>query len=211
MSEDIARVDHLVWCVPGLDAGISAFAALTGITAGPGGSHPGVGTHNALVSLGPRTYLEIIAPDPAQRDYRSPRVFRLDEICAPTLVTWSANSAQIPTLAGTRFPDGQRLGELRSMSRVRPDGLELNWTMTDPYAEIDHGLVPFLIDWGNTPHPGGSAPRGITLLELRAWHPDADAVNANLRRLAIDIRVESASEPRLAAILDTPMGQLELG
>jgi hypothetical protein len=211
LSNRSARVDHLVWCVPELQAGIAELEHLTGVTAVAGGSHPGVGTHNALVSLGPRMYLEIIAPDPLQDEYRSPRVFRLDEIRESTLVTWAATTDMLADLAATRFSDGQRLGDRRSLSRVRPDGIELKWTMTDPYTEIDHGIVPFLIDWGETPHPGDSAPPGISLVELRAWHPDPDAVLDKLARLGIDMPVEAGARPRLVAVLDTPTGRVDLG
>ena len=94
MSNGGSRVDHLVWCVPDLDAGIRALEAMTGVKAVAGGRHPGVGTHNALLSLGDTaSYIEIIAPDPGQDEYRRPRVFRLDEIDSPTLVTMVDGSA----------------------------------------------------------------------------------------------------------------------
>jgi len=205
------RVDHLVWCVPELDAGIAKLESMTGVKAIPGGSHPGVGTHNALASLGSRKYLEIIAPDPGQTEFRRPRVFRIDEIREPTLVTWAAATSQPGDLAARKFADGQRLGDLRSLSRVRPDGVELSWTMTDPYTEIDGGIVPFLIDWGETPHPGDNAPPGISLLSLCAWHPDPDTVMEKLARLDIDMKVAPGKLPRLVAMLDTPAGRVELG
>lgn len=210
MSSDALRVDHLVWCVPELDLGISILERLTHVRAAPGGRHPGVGTHNALASLGPRSYVEIIAPDPEAENYRRPRVFRLDEIDRPALVTWSAPSNSLHELAGLAFNDGQQLGVAHSMSRRRPDGVELRWTMTDPYEEVDHGLVPFLIDWGDTPHPGVSAPAGLSLLQLEAWHPQPDDVNIKLARLGLDLRAEFADEPRLVAVLESPAGRVEL-
>ena len=204
------HVDHLVWCVPDLDGGIDALEALTGVRAIPGGRHPGVGTCNALLSLGARSYLEIIAPDVEQADYRRPRVFRLDEINEPTLVTWAAAATLPGDVAGLEFEDGQRLGGMRSLSRRRPDGVELSWSMTDPYEETDQGIVPFLIDWGETPHPGESAPQGVSLVELNAWHPEPAAVLDKLSRLGIGLQVGNADRARLVAILDTPAGRVEL-
>ena len=172
------RVDHLVWAVPDLDAGISQIEALTGIQAALGGSHPGMGTQNALSRSATTPTSKIIAPDPGQSDYRSPRLFQVDHVDSPRLVTWAAKSDDIAQMAEIRLSDGQSPGAAMTGSRQTPDGKTLAWELTDPYVEIAGGVVPFFIKWGNTPHPAATAPGGATLLALRATHPEKDYVRA---------------------------------
>src|SRR5262249_11322359 len=60
----VSRVDHLAYATPDLEKGVAEIERLLGVRATPGGQHPGRGTRNALVSLGPTSYLEIVGPDP---------------------------------------------------------------------------------------------------------------------------------------------------
>jgi hypothetical protein len=90
-------VDHLLLGASDLDAGIAWLEKLTGVKAVAGGSHPGRGTRNALIALGGKRYLEIIAPDPAQQIYD----FQIDlrQLTTPRLITWAAATGDINALA----------------------------------------------------------------------------------------------------------------
>jgi len=204
------RIDHLVYAAPDLEAGVNKIESLTGVRAAVGGSHPGMGTRNALVSLGPDVYLEIIAPDPAQADYRSPRLFRVDEADVPQLTTWAAKSDDVAAIASASLPDGSAPGSPMAGSRITPDGATLTWELTDPYIEIAAGAVPFFINWGASPHPARSAPGGVTLAGFRIEHPAADFVRAALGALGLHVPVDEEPQVALIAIIDTPRGQIEL-
>ena len=60
-----AVVDHLVVAAASLEDGVRWCEATLGVTPGPGGRHPLMGTHNRLFAIGsdtfPQVFFEIIA------------------------------------------------------------------------------------------------------------------------------------------------------
>jgi hypothetical protein len=203
-------VDHLVYATPDLPTGVARVAGLLGVEARAGGQHPGRGTRNALVALGPRTYLEIVGPDPDQPAPNGPRWFGVDSLPEPRLVTWAAGGADIGAAAARARLAGVALGPLGQGRRTRADGVELSWRFTDPASVVGGGVVPFLIDWGASPHPAATAPDGGTLIALRAEHPDPSSVERCLNVLEVEMAVGRGQAPALVATIRTRRGDVEL-
>ena len=201
-------LDHLIYRAPDLDAAIEQLAELLGVRPAMGGRHPGRGTWNALLSLGERWYLEIIAPDPEQ-----PPPPPNSPLGAPggaaRLNTWAIRPPDIDATAARAIAAGIDLGPVRPMSRETAEGGLLEWRLTTGLRP-EHGLVPFLIDWGETPHPAASTPAGCTLLGLRAEHPEPDLVRPALAALDLDLALSQGAAPALIATIETPMGIVEL-
>ena len=204
------QVDHLVYAAPDLQAGIDQIEAQLGVRAVFRGRHLAFGTHNAQIALGSKCYLEIIAPDPEQADFQGPLLFGLDTISKPRLVTWVARTDQVEELADRTLDRGLKLGEVGSGSRNTPEGSIVTWKATSPYTVIADGVVPFLIDWEQSPHPAESAPSGAQLIDLRIEHPDSAHVQKILGQLDLALPVSKGAQPALVATIDCPLGRVEL-
>ena len=206
----ISRVDHLVYATPDLNRGVEEIEKLLGVRAIAGGRHPGRGTRNALVALGPTAYLEILAPDPEQPPPQEPRSFGLDGLKESKLVAWFVKGRDLERLRSEAVRKGVPIGEVKSGSRQRPDGVHLSWQFTDPWVRVADGIVPHFIDWGDSPHPARTAAKGATLISLRAEHSDVRAVRGMLRRLGLDLQVKRGQSPALIAVIEGPRGRVEL-
>ena len=203
-------VDHLVYACPDLPAGIERIESLLGVAATLGGRHPGAGTRNALLSLGPSSYLEIIGPDPEQPEPAQPRLFGIDALTSPRLATWAARDGDLEKRVADALKQGIPLGQVKAGSRQSSDGSLLSWRYTSPATVLGGGLVPFFIDWGATPHPARNAGRGARLIAFRAEHPDAASVRDLLTKLGLDLPVAAGPGPALIAEIASPKGRVEL-
>lgn len=206
----LPRVDHLVYAAPDLEAAAGKLEGLLGVRASPGGRHAGQATRNALIALGPESYLEIIAPDPEQPKPDRPRRFGIDSLDAPRLARWAAREVDLERLTGRVARQGLDLGPVVSGSRRRPDGVLLAWRFTDPTTVVADGIVPFFVDWGESPHPARTAAPGASLIALRAEHPEPQRVVRLLALLGIDLPVRPGPSPALVATIRGPRGTVEL-
>jgi hypothetical protein len=206
----VEALDHLVYVAPDLEAAIDELESRLGVRAVHGGAHPGRGTRNALLALGARSYLEILAPDPQQPAPASSRWLGVDGPGLPRIVSWAVATSDLEAHIAEASRRGLVLGAVTSGSRMRPDGATLRWRLTDPIPLIADGLVPFFIDWGDGPHPAETAPTGVTLVALRAEHPDVESVRDLLDAASIELEVTAGERAALVATLDTPRGRVEL-
>src|SRR5438128_11790750 len=90
-------LDHILLGCNDLQRGISFVEQHTGVRAAFGGVHPGRGTQNALLSLGTRRYLEIIAPDPKQAGVEQYPV--ITKLAEPRLIGWAAHRDDLDEFA----------------------------------------------------------------------------------------------------------------
>jgi hypothetical protein len=206
----LASIDHLVYATPDLELGIREVENLLGIRATAGGQHPGRGTRNAVIALGPAAYLEIIGPDPGQTTPAWPRWFGIDNLERSALVTWAAKTDDLDRMQRVALANGIPIGEVRSGSRRRSDGVLLSWRLTEPSNGPDNGVIPFFIDWGASPHPSQTSAQGAMLTELRAEHPDSERMQRSLRVLGLHMAVTPSHQPALIAIVDGRHGRVEL-
>jgi Glyoxalase-like domain len=201
-------IDHLVYGTPDLADAVADIEERFGVRAEAGGKHIGVGTHNALLALGPRTYLEIIAPDPGQPEPSMPRPFGLDDLTHGGLVGWAVACQDIDAAVAKARRGGYDPGEVADMQRAEPAGTVLRWRLTLNAAP--GGLVPFLINWGDTEHPARSAPRGLILESFHLEHPDPASLSPPLNALGAYVQIRSAAAPAVVAHLSGPDGSTVL-
>lgn len=207
-----SRIDHLVLACADLAQGERFVRERLVVEVQPGGRHPLMGTHNALLKLGPRCYLEVLAIDP-EGEAKRPRWFGLDSPVVrekmargPFLLTWVAACSDIAAAAAL----DAGFGEVIAASRG-----PFSWRITVPAdGRLNRdGIVPSLIQWDGDAHPcDGLEHRGCALRELRLTHPEADHLCGLFGRLGFAAAPLSlrGGEAAIAARIDTPRGEVEL-
>ena len=207
------ELDHLIFASPDLAAGVEHIRRITGAEPVPGGPHPGHGSRNELLTFDDRTYFEIIGVDPEQPDPGHPRPFGLDDLTAPVLAGYAIHPVDGETLddvVAIMRTAGMDPGSVAEMSRRKPDGEVLSWTLTrgGDSGAATNGALPFAIDWGDSPSPATTLPSMGRLVSLTVSHPDAVT-----RRVAaaLDLGIEVVEGPAsLSARVETPNGVIEI-
>jgi hypothetical protein len=203
-------LDHILLGCSDLNNGISFVEKHLGVRAALGGVHPGAGTKNALLSLGERRYLEIIAPDPAQQDANDPRIPTLRKLSEPRLVGWAAHPGDLDQFAAHLRNAGIAFEGPTPGSRKRLDGRVLHWRTLN-LKENPNSLLPFFIEWSaDSLHPSADAPKGLRLVRLGVLTPDPEGLAKFANLLSMDISVSRGDGPMLQATFSGPRGELTI-
>jgi Glyoxalase-like domain len=201
-------LDHIILGCNDLDKGIDLVEENTGVRPAIGGVHPGRGTRNALLSLGERRYLEIIAPDPAQSQIvHYPQIRSMTD---PRLIGWAVHPPDIADVAKQLRENNVEFNGPDDGSRKRPDGQVLNWKTVN-LADDRHGLLPFFIEWSaGSVHPSVDAPKRCSLAYFEIMSDESDELSAIVKRIGLDLPVQRSDKPRLRALISGPKGDLGL-
>ncbi len=205
-AEAPAQIDHLILAINDLPAGIARFEKLTGVKPVDGGRHPHLGTHNALIALGPQLYLEILAPHPEMVLIDAMAWLRDIDHLEP--MGWAGSTTDMKDLIETLRSHGYETTEGSPGSRARPDGATLTW-ITMGLTAPDIPGAPFFIEWGPTSmHPATTSPVGCTLEALGVTVSDSKKLIRLLDLLQLDVAVKPGGESRtlMTIALNCPNG-----
>ncbi len=205
-------IDHLVYGVPDLEKAISQLELLLGVKAIVGGRHKAKGTHNALINLGSKCYLELLAIDRVNK-VTGPRWMGIDHLTTPKCLRWSLKTEAIDQDAHTLSNYNPQLAEIDMGQRWTPDNKLLKWQMTLPLASPEVELLPFLIDWSQSAHhPMDNLPEQCHLrhLDLSSPHP-TNAQNALNRLCGVgEMTIGLSTDTKIIATIDSPKGIVKL-
>jgi hypothetical protein len=172
-----------------LDKGIAETAALTGVEAKCSGSYQGLGTRNALLSVGTVCYQEIIAPDPDQ-NLEGNFGGRLKNLTSTGLVSVAMAETDLADLSGRLSMEGFDLSDVLRTTSDTQAGESLVWKLL--FVPGVEG-APFYIDWLDCVHPAETSPKGCLLKQLEI------TVNDELRWMPLlggsDAKILLKTEP----------------
>ncbi len=211
-----SHLDHVIWVCSDLERGAHRLEALTGIRPRYGGVHASGLTHNALVGLGGRCYLEVLAPvGPAgPNDDEWCRLAR--DAHEPRILTYCLRSARpLSQLASIAAASGWKNAVVASNGRTTPEGVRLRWQWLAPAVERFGLAFPFFIDWLDSPHPTESLGRtqpdsDILLQHFAVGHPDAADLQRTLGETGSTIDTYPAVDVQFRLQLKTPRGAVSL-
>ncbi len=210
------RIDHVSYAVPNscIADTVQRIGAALGGRFIDGGRHPRYGTRNFTMALSDGCYIEVVSP--------------LDHP-AVTAKTFGQAVAKVANEGGGWLgwvvavediaPITARLGRDSSKgSRVRSDGVVLEWQQIGVTDLLHDPQLPFFVEWGGDPadHPSNPAPAGIAIEALEICG-DADRIHEWLDA-PIDSALEGikviwveADEPGLVAVhFRTPSGTVRI-
>ena len=205
-----ATLDHFIYAGRDLDAMSAQFEQRTGVAPGRGGRHPGMGTHNALASLGNDVYFELLAVDSTQKDkLQGTMGARIDALPSPRLFAYMLKGQDLAHQQNVLASHGIS-ADLFDASRNTPDGRALKWRLLVPHDNPLGDFVPKFIDWLDTPHPAATSKPGCTFESFEIGHPQASQLRSLLTELGASVPVDTSDRAHFRLCLGSPKGRVVL-
>ncbi len=200
------RIDHFMYATASLDEGMAWAQDVFGIQPAYSGEHLGLGTRNALLSLG-SAYLEIIARGPAQ-SLEGTLGEQFAGLSSGGLVTWAAEG-DLAKVQAALLSCGIRSAGPKQTRRKTPDGELLEWALLFPIGAT-HGLrMPFFIDWQRCVHPRETSPMAGTFQSLSITTSHADDLRQVMAAIGLKVSI-SEGEPGLDVLIAARGGVVQL-
>jgi hypothetical protein len=212
-------IDHLVFACPDVEGTSRWFSKALGVDPAIGGRHPGVGTRNTLLSLGARTYLELMGPDSDQPAPSEARPFGIDRLGSPSLRGWAAAPDDMSEAVVEARRHGHPLCSPVEGRRLTQTGDDISWRMARPEQTTKElsetpqrpsapEVFPFLIDWGTSAHPATTSPGGLMLEGYVLLTPAPGPARDLLEALGLEgpWEVEASPTPALRAVIANQTG-----
>jgi hypothetical protein len=194
--------DHLVYAVPNLQAANDALAGALGLRPVYGGEHAAdYGTCNALLSLGPQCYLEVLAPVAAAGAALPPFAKGVAALPEGDVISFAVATSDLPAVQARALAAGLAVRPSKANSRVAPQGHTLRWQGLYLDHDLYRGLVPFYIDWMDSVHPSATAPAGAVVQDIVVVHPQPEGLRTIYAALGIGIAVHAGNRPAIVVTL----------
>jgi len=200
-------IDHIVYGVPDIGKEIDHLHSKLGIRPVLGGKHITKGTKNALVSLGDRCYLEILARDEENKDFVGERWMGMDRITRPKIIRWSVGSSDLKKDSEILQSYDTDYARVERGSREIKNQQQLQWQMILPVDKPMIDVVPFVTDWSDSAgHPAESLEKSCVLKKLILYFPTNKSIEKLLGALQVKVEIITSDEIRIEALIETPKG-----
>ena len=195
-----------MYAAPSLDEGLIWANDTFGVDAAYGGEHVGLGTRNALISLG-NAYLEIIAPDPAQ-PIAGTFGEKLAGLSNGGLITWCAEG-ELNSLASKLKELGVATSGPNKTKRQTSEGNVLEWELLFPLKSPFGGCMPFFIDWLDCKNPKDGNPVAGEFKSLSIPSPGSRRLQQILTEIGLQVTV-NAGVPSVSVVIEGNKGIVSL-
>ncbi|MBX2869722.1 MAG: VOC family protein [Acidiferrobacterales bacterium] len=211
------NIDHIVIGATNLEQGAEFIEKTFGVAMPRGGEHPLMGTHNLLMQLSDRTFIEVIAINPDLPPPARPRWYGLDDPYvynivshAPRLLTWVVNTNNISALVEK---SSFNFGDPTPVTR---GNLSWSFAIPDDGRLLAGGVLPYVMQWHVSPHPAALMPDlNCELQSIEVSHPYSSWISGILSDIDAQELVKvkplmANTSPELKVMFNTPNGEVTL-